>query len=325
MLAVVEAAYRLDQPTRAWLSEIVEAAGGLLDHGMGVFGFVCRRTARGTLRVTSDIVTAGDVPAGFVGLMAGITEAWSGEVMSAFMARVLDTASEAHAKQGLLLADSPIFRPAIELGVRDSVAAKAVDPSGNGLVLGALLPRERTTRASDRTRWAQLMAHLLAGLRLRAGLRTDEGDAVVEPGGRVVHAEGEARSARDALREAAVAIDRARVRGRRDPDAALSAWLALVRGRWSLVDRFDRDGRRFLVARRNDPAVSGPAEISLRERQILAYAALGYSNKRIAYSLGLAPSTVSSHLRRGMRALGITERAALVELYRARAPVAEPS
>lgn len=86
-------------------------------------------------------------------------------------------------------------------------------------------------------------------------------------------------------------------------------------GRWSLVDRFESDGRRYLVARRNDPELAEPRSLSHRERQVLAYAALGYANKHIAYTLGLAPSTVSSHLRTAMRRVGAPSRAALADFW----------
>jgi hypothetical protein len=55
---------------------------------------------------------------------------------------------------------------------------------------------------------------------------------------------------------AAKAIDRARSRARSNEDEALELWQGLVAGRWSLVEQFDSDGRRFLVARKNDPVVA---------------------------------------------------------------------
>lgn len=50
---------------------------------------------------------------------------------------------------------------------------------------------------------------------------------------------------------------------------------------------------------------------------MLAYVSMGYSNKQIAYTLGLAPSTVSSHLRSAMRRLGARTIAMLTELWSA--------
>src|SRR6185503_20071004 len=99
-------------------------------------------------------------------------------------------------------------------------------------------------------------AHLGAGMRLRAatrGLQLDHApvEAVLDSGGRVQHARAGAANvgARELLREAVRRIEKARTtEGRRDPDAAMDSWEGLVDGRWSLVDRFDTDGKRFIVA-----------------------------------------------------------------------------
>ncbi len=66
-----------------------------------------------------------------------------------------------------------------------------------------------------------------------------------------MHAEGAAkhRDARAFLRHAALATERARGALRNaDPDQALQLWRGLVDGRWSLIEQFSSDGRRFLVA-----------------------------------------------------------------------------
>jgi DNA-binding NarL/FixJ family response regulator len=108
-------------------------------------------------------------------------------------------------------------------------------------------------------------------------------------------------------------MDRARAKtDRTSPDEITEHWRALVGGRWSLLDEFDSDGRRFIVARRNDLAASDP-NLSERERQVAAYLAAGLSNKEIAYQLGLSVSTVGTHARRIARKLGATGRVTLVE------------
>src|SRR5581483_3655711 len=96
-------------------------------------------------------------------------------------------------------------------------------------------------------------------------------EAVVSPTGRVEHAEGTARdeSALAALQRSARRIDKARGGLRRlSPDDALAEWRALVDGRWSLVERIDHDGRRYLVAMRNEPRARGSRRLSKRERQV---------------------------------------------------------
>ena len=119
----------------------------------------------------------------------------------------------------------------------------------------------------------------------------------------------------DALREAVLRMEKARGRaGRQDPERATEAWTALVGGRWSLVDRFERGGRRFLVARPNLHQLRDPRALSPRERAVAHLAALGKSNKLIAYELGLAGSTIATHLSAALRKLGATSRVDLVRL-----------
>jgi FixJ family two-component response regulator len=79
---------------------------------------------------------------------------------------------------------------------------------------------------------------------------------------------------------------------RSDPEAALALWAGLVAGRWSLADCFERDGRRFIVARRNGTNPHGPQALTRHERQVLSHRLQGDSLKVTAYALGIAESTV---------------------------------
>ena len=320
-LDVVSAAYRMDVVENdAWLREILRAATPALDQGLGVMAWCFRVTPQGAYGFASPIVATDSIPEEVVQACMAFNEALPAEVVTYSHAppRAVDTASRA--VDGLLdvpFEEWPGFEVPRSFGHHDNLGVRASDPTGYGFVLAAPLPR--IERVADDSRWHKVMAHVLAGLRLREGLgREAEGDAVLDPGGRVLHAEGEARasSAREALRAAATIIDQARAsRGRADPERALRLWKGLVAGRWSLVDRFDADGRRFLIARRNEPAVAGPPVLTERERQVLAYAALGFSNEHTAYAMGLAPSTVSSHLRSGMRRVGARDRADLAAVF----------
>jgi len=101
-------------------------------------------------------------------------------------------------------------------------------------------------------------------------------------------------------------IDAARSKsGRNDEATALEAWRALVSGTWSLVDVFEKDGRRLLIARENEPGAPAAEPLTLRERQVVVYAALGHSQKLIAYTVGLSVSSVSAQLTRACRKLGV--------------------
>jgi DNA-binding NarL/FixJ family response regulator len=147
---------------------------------------------------------------------------------------------------------------------------------------------------------------------------SDVGEAVLDPGGHVHDASGAARmpAARELLRRAVLALEMSRGELRdTDPDASLEARKALVSARWSLLDRVELDGRRYIVARENPPRAPGPAALSTRERQVLAYAKLGHHNKLIAYELGIADSTVRVLLARASAKLGVRSRRDLLRVF----------
>lgn len=204
----------------------------------------------------------------------------------------------------------PVARAALSaVGAADFVLLNAVDADFRGAVVGWTVPTE--TSLSTHPRYARLAAHIATGRRLKASI--EEVEAVLAPDGTVLHAELPAQGARDRLREAARAIDRARLSGT-DPDEALELWSGLVDGRWSLVDRFESDGRRLLVARRNDPRRIDPRALTAMERAVLPYAAMGHPNKVIAYELGLSETSVANHVASVVEKLGLPSRAALASV-----------
>jgi DNA-binding CsgD family transcriptional regulator len=195
-------------------------------------------------------------------------------------------------------------------------SVQGLDPSGNGCALALIRETSRTFSRPERVALERLAGHLGAAyrLRLRSTVAFAEPDAVLDAKGAVVHAEGTARDPgmRAALREAALRIDRARST---DANEALGFWRALVEGRWSLVDRFDSDGRRLFVARRNDPAHRLHHALSEMESKVVAILALGHSQKLCAYELGRAESSVSELAASAMVKLGVRTRTELVELH----------
>jgi len=228
-------------------------------------------------------------------------------------------------------ADQVPARTAEEIIARDEeanvpwaecLALHAADPTGSDVFFVAPSPHRERELPTLRTLeiWGRVMAHVANADRLNRLAQhntngpLEGGEAILSPEGRVCWADGPARSkhARDVLRDAARRVDRARQsRMRSRPAEAVELWKALVAGRWSLVDEFDSDGRRFVVARRNDPGAVTPA-LSEREHQVAAHLAMGQSNKLIAYQLGVSLSTVGTYVRRIANKLGTEDRMALV-------------
>lgn len=212
---------------------------------------------------------------------------------------------------------------------KDVLFLTAVDPRGVGVAVVAPLAEVTTLSPQDEQRWQMLAAHVETGHRLRQGLQVEhleeeqtsdlplDAEAILDAKSfRVTDLAGQARkgAATKKLREAALIVDRARGRMRdTDPDRALEMWKALVQGRWSMVDWFDSDRRRYVLAIPNSPDSGDPRGLNARESQVVAEAVMGHSNKIIAYRLGLSTSRVSLLLRNAMRKLGTRTRAQLIE------------
>lgn len=327
LVRIIEAAYDGAGSERAWLRGIVEAAAPLLEQGLGLTGYLVDVRGGGPPRPHTPITLGG--PKRWRPLWEAMNEAgrWDREIEEVYGNQLpVETMSTALGGRAFAALDRVVSELGHPLGMRDWLAIKAIDPAGFGCVVSAPLPALTKASPSLQRRWGRIAAHLAAGLRLRRSLRRTRSrddalgsaDAVFGADFRLQHAQGaaETREAREMLRTAAMAIDRARGRlRRRDPDEAVSLWRGLVDGRWSVLDHFDRDGRRYLVARENAPSMPPHAALTERERAIVGLAALGRSNKLIAYELGVADSAVSMALSRSAKKLGVRSRAELIATY----------
>lgn len=141
--------------------------------------------------------------------------------------------------------------------------------------------------------------------------------APIRPARRATLQAVDAERRRETIRDTALRLDRAR-RELHAGDArrALALWQGLVRGRLTLVDWFDADGRRFILLRLNAAKARCRSGLTAREEQVAMGAALGESSKLTGYRLGISPSRVSTLLRGAMRKLGVRTKAQLVIMVR---------
>lgn len=333
LIDFAEAAYDLELEPEEWLPSLLRAGAPVLDHGLGVFALVCMRPPEvgplilGQLHGTSD-------PDGFADRLTRVERELPPDLLWALSRPTVPRTLSEAAGENLRALEFVMRR--FEFA-KDGLGMSAFEPNGHGIYLIAPLSKVTSLTQRARDRLQMLAAHLGAGFRLRGALAktkaepaTDlphRAEVVIDPNGfRVTEAIGPAKSrdAREALRDAALNVDRARGRMRdSDPEQALELWRALVRGRWSTVDWFDSDGRRFVLGVPNAPEVMDPRGLSEREQQAVAYALSGQTNKHIAYQLGLSKGRVSTLMSSAMRKLGVQTRAQLVKKMRDFGPITD--
>lgn len=316
-ISVIEASYRLDCMDQTWLDEVFGHAEPLLDRGMGCDAWTYRCTptsfqleqqttrAGKLLRLTTRLGHALAPPRWFDLVYR------SGGTVGTASESIYPHISNKH------------FLRLTKGRSRDLFMTGGQSGTDLGIALAVLLRDERAPSAMERKRWPQITAHLGAGLRLRTvahqlTLDSPPIDAVLDANGSCHDARNEATAAsvREKLREAVRRVDWARTAaGRSEPDAAMDNWEGLVDGRWSLVDKFDTDGKRFVVAVKNDPAFPDPRGLAPRERQVAEFVGLGRTTKQIAYLLGVSLSAVTNCTGRAQQKLGLSSLTELASFF----------
>jgi DNA-binding CsgD family transcriptional regulator len=322
LIQILEASYEVEQPREAWLEGVLRASKASLGNEAGIAGILYDISGGRTLR--ADGVIGVDLAPGWremgaemhasPALAEGIAEGYR-KVLCGTLRESINAAT----------ADG-IHRYFRRFGYDDAVMINGMDVSGVGSALFHFSSAQIHLSARTREVLSRVATHLATGYRLQRRLSERLSDtpapieAVLTPGGKVDHAEppAQSRGARGSLSEAVKQREWARGRARRDDADAVSAWRGLVTARWTLVDCYESGGRRYIVARENAPTVRGPQALSTRERQVLSLAALGRSNKLIAYELDLAHSTVRVLLSRAAAKLGAGSRQALLALWQKR-------
>jgi len=335
VLDIVEAAYQWGDRDEQWLSTILDLSRGALDRGYGLVGHLynfCTSDARQALETSALIGPPGmDLFAIWHRMFRDLPDQLVARgtryiCISAplFTAR---RAMQIEVRDVEVLFDRYLGR----FGVADSLALNAHATAREGLMINIPSRDIVSLDPPTRRRWSMITAHLASGLRLRralhaaaaAGSVADPIEAVLSPDGRLEDASGPAQTpqAREALRAFVSLLDRSRAQAARSGgeavDKTLALWTGLVDGRWSVVDRFESDGRRYLVAYRNDCSLPDPRALHPREAQVCRLVAYGHANKYIAYELGLSTSTVGTYISSAQQKLRASSRVELIQLLRA--------
>ncbi|HWO09139.1 MAG TPA: LuxR C-terminal-related transcriptional regulator [Polyangiaceae bacterium] len=311
---VTRAAYSFSAELGHWAARVHDALGPSLDRGQGTLVSIVEFPERGVrIRYLASRAGASRVHHAIVRLSAFLAPDTLRR--SFFNGRILGSSSGHYSD-----ADFARMQARARGGrSRDAAGWCVNDAVDHGLMIVA--PARELLRFPDQPSplLKRLAAHVATGLRLQRVLGSAELDdpsveAILDHEGQPRHAAGMARmnGALDQLRAAVLA--RART-----PVAELAvdpAWEAVLSGRWSLVDRFDSDGRRYVVAYRNPPGVLDPRRLTPREEGVTALAAVGRANKEIASQLGVTSSTVGTLLASALVKLGLPSRTMLPVFWR---------
>jgi len=322
LLSLLEDAYRLEQSESEWYRSLAARAAHIVPGEWGAMAYSFDASAP-EAGVRIDAWGAASVSDSFVEGTLHLNRATTPEEAIRFYHHgvLCGTVSEMIGQGGQSLETNPTYANAmLARGHGDTFGLTASSPSHRGMVINAPLSRPTSLNPRAKLAWRQAGVHLHAAFRLRESVRSlvATPEAVVEPGRGVVHSEGVAKGslARERLHDAARAVDSARSRsGPSDAADALEMWRGLVSGRWTLIETFESDGRRYFLAYPNEITPENPRSLTPRERAVVGHIVQGDSNKWIAYQLGIKPPTVARHLTSGLRKIGLRHRHELIWLY----------
>jgi DNA-binding NarL/FixJ family response regulator len=162
--------------------------------------------------------------------------------------------------------------------------------------------------------------HLAIAWRIRMALHTGAASPAIAAELRTdgtpsrLSREASTPTAREALRRAVLARERARAGRRRSGEL----WPALIAGRWSLFDAFTAAGTRYVVAYENPDEPTALRALQPREQAVLEHALAGRSGKWVALELALSESAVTRTLHTALRKIGVADTAALAGVRNAR-------
>lgn len=187
-----------------------------------------------------------------------------------------------------------------------------------GFVLGWLSGHDLSLDPSQHRHLDALSGHVAVGFALRSMITPEELTlerrvaSVLSPTGRLLYADPavSALPIRTRLADAVRQMDQARCSHRHtSPEEALALWQATIEGHYALLEAFERDGKRVILAVRVYP---GPYALTPREALVVQHVARGYTNKKIGDLMGIATSTVATHLTSALKKLGYKRRTDLI-------------
>ena len=318
---ILDTAYRLDLPERQWQERLADSIWNLYEKlpGILVYEVTCSGTrAQARTRLFR----------GAIDQYAEATESVHTAMDPRECQAILTPGSHSSTvrrrleREGFTWEDMKgIPDGGKRLGYRDLWAVCSVVSEGKGLVFSSPIYDDREFSNSELSEGSRIARHIAAACRARRSVSDsiEESSAILAPDGRLCYQKEGALGTelQHALSRAVVTTARARAGRSARQEEAQALWDLLLSQGWSLLHHTDTDGKRFILAVRD---TGHPIALSPRERAVIEMASDGVSNKVIAFDLGIALSTVATHLASGLAKLRISSRRELIALRRSTAP-----
>jgi DNA-binding NarL/FixJ family response regulator len=213
---------------------------------------------------------------------------------------------------------APVLAELEKSGWGDVFVINGLDPSGLGcMLLVTCKAREFSPSSAELAVFRRLAANLASAFRCRRRLSSLSPAAPNQASDRA-HAPASEPPlanvidlARAQLRTLPPVADTRKTK-RDNSRSTLNFSHPSSRARLTLVHTFEESGRRYIVARENDAATQGIAALTEREREIVEHATHGFTNKQIAYNLGISNATVRVLMARAANRIGVRTRRELL-------------
>jgi DNA-binding CsgD family transcriptional regulator len=316
----LDAAFRLDVASDAeWIARVSAAMKPLFDERRGTFAWLVRRNPDGP--DTLESLVHADGPDDLMHSIGAMHQEASPEDY----ATVYPNRDGLYTLGGLYgprrFYESRLLKQWVhDRGMIDAGAIH-ISLGKNMLLIGSFLRKAATLPLPVQRFGERLGRRIAQAHRLRRAIADQSArvSAILTPDGRVAHAEGKGanRVTRERLRSAVQRREKARSSLRcREPGEALELFEGLIDGRFTIVDRFDADGRRYLVAFENPPEIAALRAFTAREAEILRRAIDGEPLKRIALDLGITSGAASAYLAAARKKTGLRTREEMVRWFR---------
>jgi len=311
LVGFMEAVFSLEIDDRQWLEQVLSALASLCGRDLHYRGFFYDASDVNQLKLWNTCAShaSADLDAA-VELLA--RHADPELVTSAF--RSLHVGS---LRQSNSVSLTPVFARVEAAGFGDWFYVNGLDASGLGcMLLIASRERELSPSAADLRVYRRLATNLASAFRCRRRLAvlSSGSNAEVKPSEEIQARFAEVVGAvEEHLRTSASTLPAPpdlKKRSSRRP--ALDLAHPAARAHLTLVHTFEENGSRYIVARENDGHSQGIEALTGRERQIVEHATNGFTNKQIAYNLGISDATVRVLMARAASRIGVRTRRELL-------------